>query len=207
MSALALQTVRFISGIVSVWETDSRMEIDVLFIWQQYCASTNYHWESRQTSLLYWKKILFAGIWAVFCRLCSALNLQIKGIALVINLAEVIPEWRVWKISYYSIKWKLPEILPCVEVRLVAVSVFTQAPAEGSVFIQPRCRNWCCRNWLCRASWGGQWNVQMVFSHTTITCLSQHWADWDYISNPCVSQLFVLPATKPGDRAVQAIQV
>lgn len=106
MSALALQTVRFISGIVSVWDTDSWMEIDVLFIWQQYCASTNYHWESRQTSLLYWKKILFAGIWAVFCRLCSALNLQIKRIALVINLTEVIPEWRVWKISCYLIKWK-----------------------------------------------------------------------------------------------------
>lgn len=74
------------------------------------------------------KKILFAGIWAVFCRLCSALNLQIKGIALVINLTEVIPEWRVWKISYYSIKWKAARNSPlcCGEVGC-SICVYTSS--------------------------------------------------------------------------------
>lgn len=206
MSALALQTVRFISDIVSVWETDSWMEIHVLITRQQYCASTNYHWESRQTSLHNWKKILFAGIWAVFCRLHSAQNLQIKRIALVINLTEVIPEWRIRKISYYLIKWKAARSSPlCWGEVGYSISVYTSSCRRKCVFLQSHCRNWDFVNWLCRTAWGEQWNKQMFFS--PITCHSQHWENRDCISNPCVSQLFVLPDTKLGGRVVQAIQV
>lgn len=116
-----------ISDVVSVWETDSWMEIDVLIIRQQCCASTNYHWESRQASLHNYKKI-FSGIWAVFCRLCSALNLQIKRIALVINLTEVIPEWRFWKISSYLIKWEAARNSPlCWGEVGYSISVYTSS--------------------------------------------------------------------------------
>lgn len=106
------------------------------------------------------KKILFAGIWAVFCRLCSVLNLQIKRITLVINLTEVIPEWRIWKISYYLIKWGAARDSPlCWGEVGCSISVYTSS-----------CRRKCfhsarCRNWLCRAAWDEQWNNQMVFSH------------------------------------------